>query len=520
MGELNVPRSELIGIVLERILRAYVEVKNGYFLRTEDGSLHLALGGRRIPLTYDRDNVGMAELMLEACNVTTLSAGAQAALQRFKVHAAPKAARSCLRFFSALSPSRERLYVPIADGELLQITAQELRSVPNGENEDSLWIEHPYGDPLLYKRGANQAGLALFERLLVDTQACRIPEMRWLVAMHEGFFPYVRDICRARALLVHVGATQQGKTSGAQRFTLLHGLGQVKGDFSVAALGNLKDIGLLVLDNKEQTNFHQTMIDFCLFLSTGAERGRSSVDGDIRTSNNSRPVCVITTIEGTWKPELQARCVEVQYEVSGAKTEREPIEDEIQRRRHEILSSMVLVFQRWLTLASDGRTWPSPLPDFPWHFSALCNFLCAFGELSGKPEGWAESIIDTWSKALGRREADEDELEQPLRRVFAEQWADLSSKQTTYQGKSGTLYISDCGTLLACLQRLNLRDRTLPKNETGLGRRLRSAKFKGFVFLDTDTPNLPVLQRTARKRPVGFFVEDDTVTGDDRSQPG
>jgi hypothetical protein len=37
----------------------------------------------------------------------------------------------------------------------------------------------------------------------------------------------------------HTGASQQGKTTGAQRFNILHGLGDVKGDYSVAALRSL-----------------------------------------------------------------------------------------------------------------------------------------------------------------------------------------------------------------------------------------------------------------------------------------
>jgi hypothetical protein len=102
------------------------------------------------------------------------------------------------------------------------------------------------------------------------------------------------------------------------RFTYLHGLGDVLGDFSVAALANSGDIGLLVMDNREQQNFTQELIDFCLFLATGAERGRSYSDGTLRPRLNGRPVGVITTIEGVVKAELQARCVEVQYGVRNA----------------------------------------------------------------------------------------------------------------------------------------------------------------------------------------------------------
>jgi hypothetical protein len=112
----------------------------------------------------------------------------------------------------------------------------------NGNNPDQVWVEHPMSDPPHYPPVSMdyqhfQSTLDEFERLMVQTQSCRTEAMRWLVAMHEGLFPYIRDAFPARFILVHIGPSQSGKTSGAQRFTLLQGLGPVTGDFSVAALG-------------------------------------------------------------------------------------------------------------------------------------------------------------------------------------------------------------------------------------------------------------------------------------------
>jgi hypothetical protein len=81
-------------------------------------------------------------------------------------------------------------------------------------------------------------------------------------------------------------------------------------------LGDSGDTGLLVMDNKEQMNLTQPFIDFCLILSTGGKRGRSTQDGTLRTARH-RPVGLITTIEGVCKPELQARCVTIEYAVKG-----------------------------------------------------------------------------------------------------------------------------------------------------------------------------------------------------------
>lgn len=520
-GPPRIPESERLAVAIERKLLQFVENEKGRFMKDDAGALHLVIGDRKIPIKFERENLELAQLMLEACNMTTLSTAAQAAIQRFQVSGRQKAEKIHIQLFAALSPSGH-IYVPLASGQLLQIGAEAIVPVSNGENADSLWVEHPNGDGLDYKQVDVRAGLALFERLVVDTQACHTAAMRWFVAMHEGLFPFVRQGYRARLLVAHAGGTQQGKTTGAQRFTLLHGLGEVKGDYTPAALANVGDIGLLVMDNKEQANFGQKLIDFCLFLATGAERARSSVDGRVTTSNKSRPVAVITTIEGAFKEELQARFVEVQYEVAGNKTDRETVENSILENRHEILSSLMHVLQRWLSFRSEKREWPTPVPGFAGHVSALCDLLCAYGEVAGKPHGWAESITETWNYTLSQREADENELELPLRRVFDEMLAGSSIqwRDTTYQGRAGRLYLTECGQLLACLQRLRLSDRTLPRNEAGLGRRLRSAKkFNAFTFLDTDTPEVPELRRTATKRPIGFFFEHDTVTVNDKAGP-
>ncbi len=280
----GIPINEQRGDVFAQQLIAHIAKRDGRYLRDEACHFHVIIDGRRISLAETADNHFLAELMLEACKISTLSPAARAAIQRLQVEAARKAGQMQLKRFSALSSDGTRLYVPLDGGKLLLITADSITCTENGENQDHFWLEHPGCEPLRYSPGDVAAGLADFERLLVDTQACSIPAMRWLVAMQAGLFPYIRHSCPARFLLELIGPTQSGKTSGAERFTLLHGLGDVKGDFTVAGLAALGDIGLLVLDNREQANFNQPLIDFCLFLSTGADRGRAQVDGQLRPS--------------------------------------------------------------------------------------------------------------------------------------------------------------------------------------------------------------------------------------------
>ncbi|MGA8214320.1 MAG: hypothetical protein WB799_12060 [Candidatus Sulfotelmatobacter sp.] len=526
-GAASGPPSEREARVYVISLDQYIRKHEGEYLRGEDGSLHLAMGGRRIPLSYNRENYALARLMLDACNVSTISAGAQAAIQRLQVVADAQASGITLRQFSAFFPDHGRLYIPVEGGELLRITSSKIQRVPNGRNEDRAWVEHPEKAPFRYRSGGGVSqALQLFERLVVDTQSCRIPEMRWLVAMHEGFFPYVRECCRARFLLVHIGATQQGKTSGAQRFTQLHGLGEVKGDYSVAALGNMPDPGLLVLDNREQINLTPDLIDFLLFLATGAQRARSTTDGRIR-ANSNRPAAVLTSIEGVHKPELQARCVEVEYAISNAtKVDRDEIEGTILKNRHNILSATMQVLQAWLKLRENGskQFWdPCPRHNFERHLQTLAELLCAYGEVAGKPAGWADEIISGWGKALkgtGTGTELENELEYPLRRLLMECPLESNGAISVHPDVShgnvrGTLYVSEVGALLDLLRTKYPRgELSLPRNATGLGRRLRSAEFSGLSVLDEDrAPLLAQLRRTAHRRPIGLLLlDDDTVT--------
>jgi hypothetical protein len=497
------------------MLVRYIRKKHGVFLRDEDGSLHVVIESRRIPLKYDRGSGLLADLMLEVCHVSTLSMAAQVAVQRLQVVALKEAGRMRFKRFSAVSDNGKRLYIPLANGHLLQISANVLTEVANGKNDDQLWLEHPYNDALNFVPASLCDGLARFERLLVETQACQMPAMQWLVAMHEGLFPFIRDICPARMLVVHIGSTQQGKTSGAQRFTLLHGLGEVTGDYSVAALNNMGDIGLLVMDNKEQANFTQSLIDFLLFLATGAQRGRSREDGSMRV-NRSRPVGVITSIEGVFKAELQARCVDVRYEVpNGPRLSRAAIERDIRELRHEIASTLILVLKRYMEIKDEPLGCPCPVPEFEEHYTALANLLRAYGEVAGKPPEWSESIITEWGRVLGQVEPEEDYLEHSISRILfppslALDLRVVETKNVTYEGKRGSLYSTECGLLLTMLQEQNPRDQQLPRTPQGLGRRLRSVRFRAFKFLDHDlAPELPTLTRTAKSRPIGFFVQDD-----------
>jgi hypothetical protein len=526
---LQLPYAERVGRVMFNGVQKYIKANNGTFLRAQDRSLHLILNQQRIALDFNRDNDDLARIFLRASQVSTASAGGQVAIQRLRVLAADKASNIVLKRFSAVSDDGERIYVPVADGQLLCVTAEAIRVCPNGTNDDRFWIEHPRNDAFIYKPEAGPAALSRFKELLVDTQACTVPQMRWFVALNEALLTFIRNLVPARFITVHEGPSQSGKTSGAERFYLLHGLGHVKGDYTPAAYASLGDEGLLVLDNKEHSNLTRALIDLLLFYATGAERGRSSGDGHIRRSQEDRPVVVVTSIEGMLKTELLKRCVGVKFGVAGPKLPRRPIETAIQKERHEICSALMLVLQEYLRLESTFVPVASPLPDFEEHFTALCKLLHAYGKVSGRPEEWANGIIRVWCDHVRPSDAEED-TEDDLETLILQFLDQVDVQKDTYpgpanqitrchetwQGRTGMLFIMRCETLLTGLQRVNLAHLDLPKTSSALGRRIRSAEFSSLAVLDDDNaPDIEELERHSKKRVIGIFRVDDGMTGSD-----
>ena len=520
--EFTIPPAERQASVYCTLMRNYIADHDGKYIQDEMGHLHLLLEGNRIPLTTSRDNYKLTDLMLRTCSVTTLSPGAQAALQRLATFAHRDSKVMHFKRFSTLSNDERRLYIPLATNteSLLRVTKDSIETVPNGSNDDAFWVEHPRNGGLGYRNGDAALALADFERLLVDTQACTVPEMRWFVAMHEGLLPFVREMCRARLIAVHLGASQSGKTTGAQRFIHLHGLGEVSGDYSVAALGNMPDPGLLVLDNKEQTNFTRELIDYCLSLATGAERARSNQDGTLRLSG-SRPIGVITSIEGVVRVELQKRCVNIDYGVPAPRLKRGPIEREIAQLRHQIGSALMMVLQRYLAIRLEQRDTPNPIPEFEEHFVELCNLLWAYAEIAGKSRRWAADIISTWDSVISGTEAEENDLEGPIWSVLLK---DQCKKQhgISYDERLGCLYVTEAGLLLDALMELRRDQRrenlALPVNAAGLTQRLKSSSFGKFTYLPCDTAGVPALKRTSNQRPIGFFVADDEMTQQEEAE--
>src|SRR5262249_42929065 len=168
---------------------------------------------------------------------------------------------------------------------------------------------------------------------------------------------------------------------------------------------------------------------------------------------------------------------------------------------------------------------PTPNPfggNFGVHFTALCDLLRAFGQVAGKADGWVETTIMEWDHIIRQQfeeAGDENALEFHIRETI--EWdrrspdpSSVELKQITYDGRSGTLYITTPAYILAKLNEKPQLQRILPKDPAGFSRRLASERFQSFIFLRDEGSNLPPgapplppeLKRKNNRRTIGFFL--------------
>lgn len=478
-------------------LLEYVKKRRGMLAETANGNVVLLIGNEEIQLNFDSKNIGLARLLAKVLNIGTLTLEAKLTIQRLMVEACNENDTVHIRHFAAALDNA--IFIPLSNNSVLRVTKSSFTKIANGRNPQRLFVQHPYHraiDDTILKmldRATAREAVQIFARLLVDTQSCANNSHRWLVAAHEGLLAFVRDEIVSRMILAHIGPSQSGKTSGAQRFVILHGLGNVKGDYTVAALGNLHDIGLLVLDNKEQGDLSRALVNFLLYLATGAERGRSDKEGNVRT-NAARPIAVLTSIEGVYRDELRKRVLEVEYRRPDRYLERELIEQQIKKSREILYVGLLWVLRRYLQVKERVSAESVPEPAFKEYFRTLYALLEAYGDVAGFGPSWAAQVVDDWRASL-RNLTESEEVEVLLLRAFREGLMGPLSPFTVGEVSGGVACI-EASALLSILESLAPRSRSLPKTATGLARRLRSTTFKQLRVLEGRGEE-PVGQRNA-----------------------
>ena len=516
----RLPAHEMDGWKYSDQMYDYITSKDGRFLRDELGEYHILIAGRRIPIDVSSNE--MKTFLLDTCKITSLSREAEVAVERLKIAAHKSSSKMTFRRFSAMYDGESpRVYLPVTEpGKILVVTSKDIALVSNGDNEDQLWLEHPEHNPIEWGGAptmeAVRAALVEFERLLVDTQACAVPSMRWFVAMAEGLFPIVRDVASNRFIMLHIGDKGHGKTTGAKSFVLLHGFQDVLLDVTVAALGNSPEQGLIVVDNKEQQNFPQSLIDYFLSVATGGARIRSDSSRSVHR-DAPKPVGVITSIEGVRKAELHDRCVEVRYFLADGqeRLDRDQLERDIVAARNRIMAAIPVVIREYLTVRVDPNVHIGvrPIDRFNRHFRELCCLLIAYGRVmqrDGDGDKWAMEHIHAWDAEIrSSRTGDSDDgaLVSPLEDPILYFIKECQEKQIEFEyprdsGRRGTLHIVSPSALLGTLQRQRIPGLVLPAEPAAFGRRLRNETFERFKLLGHDHG---VPRNNAGQR-VGVFV--------------
>jgi hypothetical protein len=520
--EKRLPPHELDGRKFAAQMSSFIASQHGKFLQDDVGRYHVLIHGRRIPIDATSD--AMKAFLGTVCGITSLSVASAMAVERLRIESYRAASQMTFRQLSAMYD--DRVYLPITDArKLLLVTPADISLVPNGDNHDAVWLEHPEHAPFVYRADREDVlpALQTFEEFFVNSQACEVPAMRWFVAMAEGLFPIVRDACSSnRFIVLHIGEKGHGKTTGAKSFVLLHGFEDVMGDASVASLSSIPEQGLVVCDNKESRNFTQPLIDYFIRLATGGQFLRCMDGGKTVRRGAPRPVGVITSIEGVHKAELHDRIVKVKYFLKGGqeRLDRDALEDTQRAARNRIMSAMPVVLREYLRVRIDPKVSieARPIDRFNRHFRELCYLLIAYGRVTrGADAGdtWAKDIIQAWDHEIrdtrddGADDAPVSALEAPVLEIVTNNGTGHLPIPFTWEGRRGKMYIVHPGDLLLALKRNLAIQRNLPEEPAQFSQRLGSERFERFVVI-RNTKERPVeeLKRNSQGARIGIFVPD------------
>jgi hypothetical protein len=161
-----------------------IEKEGGKFICVGE-KVFVLLRGMRTEISPGFGNHAYASLQIKHCDKGTAEYAGKVICQRVAVLAREKASGIRLAKFSALATDKSRLYIPLANGKLLQITPAEMTIVSNGENPDSFWVEHPKGEAFKFMSDCNvREALNRFEELCVNSQSCSLSNA-WFVAITD-----------------------------------------------------------------------------------------------------------------------------------------------------------------------------------------------------------------------------------------------------------------------------------------------------------------------------------------------
>lgn len=376
--------------------------------------------------------------------------------------------------------------------------------------------------------------MRLLEELIVSKLSVRVPEMAWLAVAQGMLFVFVRDQHNDRMIMFFVGPSESGKSTAARLESELLGFENLKNDYKCAAVDQAGDSGAFFFDNKEQHNLAGCMQDKLLALSTGGETGRGTPTGQLRKGSSTRPIGVITSIEGPTITELRNRSVPVEFRLTKEQM-MTFLPDEhrmlIEKHRDAILSGIVAVLQRLMQNDAKGTVDVSAVPNdvarVQSNYRALRRLLHAFEEVAEKPPGWADRIIGVWDSGLSSASTTTNE---GLAYVVKQSLDEMSNSTDQLAGSNGLIsrpvevvnavsFRQQTGNLYIT-QAIALFEHMKQKSRNGnlrtwqaLNSRLSEVNSSDFMLLrdeDDDVKSNPQLSKALKRantgRRIGFFV--------------
>jgi hypothetical protein len=491
------------------------------FTRDESGEVLLHYKGRIISLepgSKDLPNYDLDELLsLDGCPGTeTLDCRVERKWIQLIGRQLSKETTAA-HLFSAASKDYEHLYIPIADGILL-VTKNSVEKITNGEKPDGIILESAKGqEPFSFVDEPPAEGLRLFEQLVVKKQTAVVPEMAWLAAMQEMLFVFLRHEYKGeRAIVIHVGLSNSGKTGSILLFVWLHGFEEPTTKITPAAILNTRaQSGISFFDNQEEHNLTDALQDALITMASGG--GKKTA---VSQFGGPRPVVVITTIDSFSKPELLNRSIPIEHWLDPeAIVGFSALEHQkkLLAERNRIMSALMHVLAEFKRQPVQKEAVPTGAGKFSDNYRALCGLLRAYERTAQKPACWADKIIAVWHSKLSNDAGvavnenlsfvvqsyiEDTVMGNPGRGIRIE-----NGKLNDGTHVSGTLHVAGTTALFSWAQ--GRYAKLIPTSSSVFGRRLSEVQTPGLrVLREDDVPKdselYPHLKHTSQKF-VGFL---------------
>jgi hypothetical protein len=503
------------------LVRQEIEPNGGKWATTDTGALVLILNGTSISFA-DEDH-SIDDLLDKIACPGTLSPVCRLVkkyLERYGKLKTKGLAKIRQAVFSAMSADYERIYVPVVDG-LLLVSKDGVQTVADPlNNTDNVLVTPADGQtPFKFIDELPAEGLRLFENLAIDVQTVPTEEIRWLAAMQEMFFPFVRDeYTGERMIVIHQGDSDAGKTASEKPFVALHGFSEPIVKVTPARLYQLGALsGILFVDNQEDKNITAGVEDALIAMASGGakETANSQYSGKVR------PIISITTIESVSKPELENRRVEIRHEVKPEDERKAFSVDDHKKKvlaaRDRMMSALMHVLAEFKRRSSQVENVPTGALKFSDNYRVLCRLLRAYETVAQKPTGWAEKVITGWQYYLGEKAAyaSTEDLAYVIQQFVKEQiWGSdvengASKNKDVIEVSEGILVRTVAAEFFAWAQKKGY-GKQVPDRSTALGRRLSGVNMESIRVLreqnlTRDSELFPHLKHKDDQKFIGFL---------------